>query len=338
MLITGLFLINLNAGALCAAGQSTTTIYHSPIDHFAPGSRILIKADVADGKGIKQVRCYFKPQGAADYFFVEMNAVSDEYQGVLPAMSEAVNHLDYLFLAVNTEDEVVKSQAFRATKSSDDKHAWTGSPKADVTVMTEIENAVLPEVFTDSVILDIVESAGRFGIVAGIYDGTVSSAASISGGGLSTKALIIGGVAIAGGAGIAAAAGSGGGSDGGDANVDNPNGSIDLRGTWVMTGGYTHCSNSVTANVTYAYSNGRYSQVVTGNEQHHDCSVTAYDSSHNGTSPAATDIYLTENGIGQLYDAVYGPQHTATIFNNNKFQIDSHDQSDGSREQYTLQR
>ena len=225
------FVLPVNAGSVLAkeAIKATTKIKHKPIKYFVSEKRIKLEAKVTDKEGVSLVRCYFRAAEQADYVFVAMNAASSLYQGILPAPSKDTEMLEYLFLVVNGKNQVVKTQTFKINKKDTEKvPSWQQvSAEGDIHVSTELAQA--PETlqgFTDSIVMDIVESSARFGTVAGgIYlaseAGGVSGAAAASttagtvtaGAGLSTAAIIGMGAAVA--AGGAAAAGGGGGGGGG---------------------------------------------------------------------------------------------------------------------------
>ncbi|OQX03532.1 MAG: hypothetical protein BWK80_55450, partial [Desulfobacteraceae bacterium IS3] len=232
-----LLVIPLNAGS-APAQESKTKIKHIPLSYFVSENRIKIAADVTDEAGVKIVRCYFRAAGQADYVFVRMESVKeDRYEGILPKPRKDTQMLEYIFLAVNQKDQVVKTETFRVEKK-DEKEVpeWQ-----KVTSEGEIRVSTAPETlpgFKDSVTLDAVESAGRFGTAVGIYllldtggggSGAAAeekiqrfqeankaiSAEKSAAAGLSTKAIvaIAAGVALGGGTVVAVAGNSGGGDD-----------------------------------------------------------------------------------------------------------------------------
>lgn len=239
--------------------QSMTTIKHEPITYFVAGKRIKIVAEVTDPEGIKLVRCYFKGKEQADFVFVGMTAGNNTYTAILPAAAQTSSSIDYLFLSVNNKNQVVKTQQFRVNKDdSKPLPPWQDvAMEGQLSVSTELAQAPAAlEGFTDSIVMDVVESAFRFGFVAeGIYmatqiaeaggaTGTAATATSAgtatvaTGAGLSTGAIVgvAAGVAVAGGVGVAAAGGSkssssssGGGSSGAITQQT-------LAATWGVTG------------------------------------------------------------------------------------------------------
>lgn len=231
-----LFVLPIHTG-ISAAAETTTTIAikHKPIQYFVPDKRIKIDTEVTDKEAIKLVRCYFRAAGEAGYVFVPMAAGKEGvFESILPAPGKNTKTLEYLFLVVNEKNQIVRSQVFIADKKDDDKTpAWQQvTSEGDIHVSTELANAPTPPGFNDSIVLDVVESGARFGLVAeGIYlaseitaagSATGTAAASTSAGvvtassGMSTMAIVgIGAAvaAVAGGAAAAAGSGGGGGDD-----------------------------------------------------------------------------------------------------------------------------
>ena len=218
-----------------AAESATLKIDYDPIEYFIPEKRIQLEAEISDESGVKLVRCYFRSAGQNDYVFVPMKIVSDSlYKGILPAPSDTTQLIEYLFLTVNGDDQVVKTQTFQVRKKDETKvPVWQlSNTTGSIQVYTELPKTSQPPAgFSDSITMDIVESSARFGFVAGgIYAITqVASAGGVSGAaaaatsggivstsrGLSTGAWIgigVGAAAVIGGG--AAALGGGGGGDG----------------------------------------------------------------------------------------------------------------------------
>ena len=288
------FVLPVNAGAVLAKEEikATTKIKHKPIKYFVSEKRIKIEAKVTDKEGVNLVRCYFRAAEQADYVFVAMNAAGSLYEGILPAPSKDTEMLEYLFLVVNGKNQVVKTQTFTINQKDKEKvPAWQQvSAEGDIHVSTELAQA--PETlqgFTDSIVMDVVESSARFGTVAGgIYlaskAGGVSGAAAASttagtvtaGAGLSTAAIIGIGVAAAAGVG-AAAAGVGGDDDGGGGGGGLP---VTVTGVWEL---HFKCvaqsSDAVVLNVTLNETAGG-----------------AFSGSGSGTDYDGTLVYITLNG------------------------------------------
>jgi hypothetical protein len=194
------------------AAKSKTEITHEPIEYYQSGKRIALEADISDREGINLVRLYFKSDIQAEFLFVPMTKKGgDEYKGILPAPNDTAKSITYLFLVVNNDNVVVRSQEFVA-RLNDDKStpAWQKVAADDqIQLYSEIpEMTEVPAGFTDSIAMDVVESGVRFGmVVGGIYAfehaGTAAAAGSASG--ASSGGAVVAGAGGMSGLGVAAA-------------------------------------------------------------------------------------------------------------------------------------
>jgi len=155
------------------AHAATTQMKHTPPDYFVADQRIQLEAKVTDDQGVKLVRCYFKAVGEADLVFVPMNDIGkNQYAGILPAPSATTTQIEYLFLAVNQANQVVRSQNFTMYKDANkETPAWQNIPKeGEIRVSIELDQAPTQLMgFSDNVTIDVVESGARFGVVALLY-------------------------------------------------------------------------------------------------------------------------------------------------------------------------
>jgi hypothetical protein len=247
------------------AVQNATKIKHEPIKYFVSGKRIRIAADVTDPEGVNVVRCYFKGKEQADFVFVPMTPGSSTYTAILPATAKNATSIEYLFLAVNNKNQVVKTQQFSVNiDASQPAPPWQDmAMEGPIKVSTELAQtpADLPG-FSDSITMDVVESSLRFGFVAGLYSalqmaaagwvaGGAATASSASGAatavsagtvtagaGLSTAAIVgIAAGVVAVGVGVAVAAGSSSSSSS-STSCSNSN------GTWIGSHSGNDCNNN----------------------------------------------------------------------------------------------
>ncbi len=220
--IGSLFVCPISLSA--AQKEVTTEVKHKSIKHFVSGNRIALDAKVSDEAGIKLVRCYFKADEQAEYVFVPMVEINGQkYQAILPAPADYAEQIQYLFLVVNLDQQVVKTQPFMVKKTVEEKEApaWQEvEDKEELSIYTELSKP--PEEiagFSDSLTIDAVESSLRFGMVAGgIYSAsatasagstTGAAAAATSAGSISaTTGISTTVVVLATAAGVAAAAGT----------------------------------------------------------------------------------------------------------------------------------
>ena len=188
VLCLSLSLVFTNFTPVFAASQADarTKMKHNPPDYFVPAHRIQLDVRVSDPKGVKLVRCYFKAAGETDFVFVPMsNTGKNSYSGVLPAPSATSERIEYLFLSVNAENVIVKSQTFVLEKKDKDQvPAWQDIPmENEIKVSMELDQvpSELPG-FSDNIAMDVVESGLRFGIVAGgLYQLSTAATASSAG-------------------------------------------------------------------------------------------------------------------------------------------------------------
>jgi hypothetical protein len=184
-------------------------------------------------------------------------AGKNEYAGILPAPAAGTSQIEYLFLAVNSSNVVVRTQNFRVYKDAAKKVPdWQEVPKqGDIKVSMELGKPPKElRGFSDNVTIDMVESGARFGVVAMLYHAAAdsssksavaaasSSTSATSGGTVAagsagwSTATIVGvgvGAAVVVGGGIAAASGGGGGGGGGEAEELT---ATTILGDWKFSG------------------------------------------------------------------------------------------------------
>lgn len=91
---------------------AATRMKHESPDTFIPGFRIILNADITDGSGIKEARCYFRAKEAPDFVFVDMQKVNGEFEALLPAPELGARAVNYFFLSLNGKSKVARSQVF----------------------------------------------------------------------------------------------------------------------------------------------------------------------------------------------------------------------------------
>lgn len=228
------------------------SIRHNPVEEVVAGKRIPLDAKLQDDAGIKLARVYFKAEEAKDYSFINLHPTDDvgflddvtdavdsvgtkseivNVVGELPAPANGAGSFEYLILVLNGNDLVVKSQTY-VVKVEDDQDAGTAVAENEpINVYTELSEAPSEVTgFSDNITVDVIESAAKLGVVAGLYSSLTtggSSAAATAGGtvtasaGYSTAVLVTGAVvATAAVVGVAAASGGGGGSSSGGGGGD----------------------------------------------------------------------------------------------------------------------
>ena len=263
-LIPMIALLNCPLNAV-AAPTPNIEIEHDPVEEVTAGQRIDIEAEIEDESGVKTARVYFKAAEASDYSFVVLSSDDGEsFTGTLPAPANGAGSIEYLILVQNNNDHVVKTQSYQVIVEDDDDAASAIAENDQIKVYTELEKAPTEITgFSDNIAIDVVESAAKLGVVAGLYSvataGSSSSGATAAGtvtataGGISTTAVVLGVVATAAVVGGAAAVAS---SSSDDDSSGQELTSQTILGTWnVNELGYTY-TLTFNSNGTYSTSTG----------------------------------------------------------------------------------
>ncbi len=101
------------AGILSAA-TSTAKIKHTqPGKTYIPGFRIHLETQINEPSGVLTTRCYFKTKNDKNFAFVKMtNPGDDNFKAVLPAPFVGSEAVEYLFVSVNKEKKVTRTEIF----------------------------------------------------------------------------------------------------------------------------------------------------------------------------------------------------------------------------------
>ncbi len=343
-------MIMLNCPVMAASGNPwavsiTTDIRHQPVMTAEVGKRIPVYAEIRDPQEVDVARVYFKAQDAADYSFVVLQRVEDYtatgsasggsgYAAVLPAPAKGAKTFEYLILVKSKANIVVKSQGYAVTvtkgKGGEEKD------REPLQVYTELQQAPSEITgFSDNLSLDIVESAGKFGVVAGlygslksggegsVYGGTVaasSSKAAAGGGsivasgsavagaggkatsddsGFSTTQIVVGSVVVLAAAGGALALAGGGGDSDSGSNTAPTNFGTTLSGTAT----YTRVLAGITSqgSCEYSESGGQFT-----------CTSSSINFSGRYTAATTANVTVTETVV---CPGTVGPTRTETYTN-----------------------
>lgn len=173
-----LFFIYTLAIASAAFGDSLpkTTITHEGIDFFASGERLVLNAVMRDEGAITEARCYFKTNLEKNYLYVSMgNQSGDNYQCILPALNAEAQILEYFFLIVNKNGQVIRSVPYKVTETQKNFTPQERSPvdtSLQLYVYSELEVINLHDtaIIDDETTLLSTGNVRRFyGLRAGVY-------------------------------------------------------------------------------------------------------------------------------------------------------------------------
>ncbi len=167
-----------------------------------------IEAHLEPAAAVSRARVYFRATGTQAWYFVEMKAAGDLFQGTLPKPKRETKGVDYYVEALDT--------AFREGRTQEFRPVVVGNAAACRRLTMAATMASAQVVLGAAAGAPAVPAGfANAGVVAASGSATgAASAASAAGGGLSTGALVgvIGGAAAVAG-GVAVAAGGGGDGD-----------------------------------------------------------------------------------------------------------------------------
>ena len=113
--------------SLAQAAESQTKVVHKPLrGDYIPGFRIVVDAQIEAPTGLLTARCYFKSKNDKNFAFVEMtSADAAAYQATLPAPFVNSEEVHYLFVVVNNNKQVTRTQLFTLTEAeTEEGTAW----------------------------------------------------------------------------------------------------------------------------------------------------------------------------------------------------------------------
>ncbi len=101
-------------GIVSAAAKPDLKIKHDPPKDYVPGFRITLDTKIKEKADVLVARCYFKTKKDKNLVFVDMVPKGNPgYQATLPAPWVGSEYIDYAFVVVNKDKEVIRTQMFR---------------------------------------------------------------------------------------------------------------------------------------------------------------------------------------------------------------------------------
>ncbi|HKJ64462.1 MAG TPA: hypothetical protein VJ969_03620, partial [Desulfopila sp.] len=131
---------------------------------------------MSDPAGIKEVRCYFRYDESLPFVFMKMQSKSNtSFRGILPSPAEHIEEIEYLFLVINNERQVVLSESFKLDRV-DGLQSSPGSSGNDTLGQLFLETeAAFSDIHTtfdastEQISFTLAEKVNRFGGIAGLY-------------------------------------------------------------------------------------------------------------------------------------------------------------------------
>lgn len=176
-LVLPILLVILLFSAVRAMGLElpATTFARSGPVRLLPGGTLAMRVRVLDPDGLAAVRCYFRYRSGDPFLFVDMRPDGEGwYQGILPAPADSVPAVEYLFLAVNSRGQVVRTDV--AVLDPAALEEMSGQPLIDSPVTAaRTDLPAVPSVDgwfqrPAEVRVQPVDDRDRSGLAAGLYE------------------------------------------------------------------------------------------------------------------------------------------------------------------------
>jgi hypothetical protein len=170
--------MGMSASPVFAALLPDTAIRHEATGYFEAGTRPLLDARISDTKGITAARCYFKAGSDIHYLFVSMDHLAENrFQCTLPAFRQGSQSLEYFFLIVNGDRQVVRSGSYIAREAVGDEEAVADQAAADPSSFLLVQSELGPieregtAILDDRAVLAAVEDVNQlYGLRAGVHE------------------------------------------------------------------------------------------------------------------------------------------------------------------------
>jgi hypothetical protein len=200
-----------------AAAGSAATIDHGGVACVVAGKFPRIDARIAPADRVAKARAFFHADDDARWYFVEMKVERGVFHGVLPPPLKTTARIHYYLEATDKDVTQNRTQEFAAQVVA---NAGECPNKGMVAAMAAASKVL------------VGAPAGASAAPAGFAANGVAAAGAATGGGLGATALVVGGVAVAGGAAVAVAAAADKGNDaGGSGGSQGSSAPIVVEGT-----------------------------------------------------------------------------------------------------------
>lgn len=154
-----------------------TTIKHETIPYFTADQRVVIDARLNDSKEITVARCYFKTELDNKFLYITMDHLAENnFQCYLPVFSPEAQTVEYFFLIVNGDGQIIRSTPYVTSESdgrltSDMQITAVSSGVLDIYSElgdTEIENTSIVD--NQINLMATLHSNQLYGLRAGVYE------------------------------------------------------------------------------------------------------------------------------------------------------------------------
>ncbi len=156
-----------------------TTINHQTPAYFTVNERIVLDIQIDDSTGVADARCYFKADLDDIYLYVSMQELTENNaQCVLPAFGPGVETVEYFFLAVNGNGQVIRSTPYLISESGTvvaTGEQIAGPASGQLEVFSELGDSRIENssIIDPRVLLMMTEQLHQlYGLRAGVYNQT----------------------------------------------------------------------------------------------------------------------------------------------------------------------
>ncbi len=198
------------------AGSSRAPILidHDPVGCVVAAQHPSFEARFDPAGSVRNARLLFRPAGGGDWYSVAMEPRGGTFTGILPKPKPDLAGLDYYIEVIGEGAESSRTAEHSPVveagpEACRDKKVAGMLGQAVVKVLAPKGAPLVPAGFSSAGAV----AAGNATAAGAANAGEASGGSGAAAGGISSKVLILGGVAAAGVAGVAVAAGGGGGED-----------------------------------------------------------------------------------------------------------------------------
>ena len=159
-----------------SSGVPETQIAHQQLPFFSEESSLPIEVSVKDPARVTEVRCYFRFDSSVPFFYREMVSAKDNiFTTKLPIAKSTVHQIEYLFLVVNGQKQVILSQTFALSKKNISNGSATdirNFVQEQYQLKSEVDGADTAKEFflqPDNVSISLVPQQDHYGVLSGLY-------------------------------------------------------------------------------------------------------------------------------------------------------------------------
>lgn len=179
LMFAGTVLICLLKPSLADARSVTlpkTHLYSQQLIYFPDNEKLSFNVNVHDPVGVTEVRLYFRFDSSQPFVYREMTDVGEGgFTTKFPAVKPTVKAIEYVFLVVNQQKQVIISQTYTMTKKNDrrpDSTSAQGVRPEQYLLKTEVVGTEKVKTYfqqSEKISISQISSQFHYGILAGLF-------------------------------------------------------------------------------------------------------------------------------------------------------------------------